>query len=122
MNKILLQIGVSLLLTLAIGYGVKYALKKWIINSKPYTEVSEELKTTKSDLINARFRGDSLNVASLNFENKARALENKNNQLQAKLDSFTKYNKVCYQKVLETKGFLKKKTWVFAEIPCSKIK
>jgi esterase/lipase len=121
MNNLLIKIGVSVGIVIALWLGVRFALKQLVKNSKDYQETSDSLVKANLKIIQLNYLSDSLNVASLNFENKARALDNKNNQLQAKLDSFTKYNKVCYQKVLETKGFLKKKTWVFAEIPCSKI-
>jgi hypothetical protein len=121
MNKILLKIGASALLLLAIGIGAKFVRKKIVINSKEFIAEQTANIDCNAKLIPALFKVDSLHLVNLNYSLQEIALKTQKDKLQAKVDTFTKYNKACYQKVLESKGFLKKKTWVFVEIPCSKI-
>ena len=104
-----------------MGIGANFALKNYVKNSKAYTKVAGDLTKAQGLNVALAIENDSLTLSTLNSDNKANGLQSKNNQLQSKLDTLIKYNKVCYQRVLEFKGVLRRKSWVFVEIPCSKV-
>ena len=106
--------------------GVTVAKKKITKNHELYKD--EVKKVAECDSIKIYFEhqyykelnlSDSLTVKATNLINEGYAKDDRIKGLESKISGYKKFNKVCYQKVLERKGL--KRTWIYVEVPCERV-